>query len=185
VARDSLQLHGRKLISLYFFHVTGGTGVHMAIGLARFHFPGMGNGMPRIATAPALIIGLLCASLFGLFYMAALNNPSIVKPPRPVVATPAPKPAAVPASAPAPVPAPAPRIVAVEPAPDLTRNLTRGEMREAQALLKAAGYDPGPADGLMGPKTRTAIASFSEAHRVELTPEPQLKLLEALRAAAR
>ena len=143
--------------------------------------------MPRIATAPALIIGLLCASLFGLFYMAALNNPSIVKPPRPVAATPAPKPAAVPTPAPAPAPAPAlaPRIAVAEPAPDLTRNLTRGEMREAQALLKAAGYDPGPADGLMGPKTRTAIASFSEAHRVELTPEPQLKLLEALRAAAR
>ena len=40
--------------------------------------------MPRIATAPALVIGLLSASLFGLFYMAALNNPSIIKPPRPV-----------------------------------------------------------------------------------------------------
>jgi hypothetical protein len=154
----------------------------MAIGLARFHFPGMGNGMPRIATAPALVIGLLSASLFGLFYMAALNNPSIVKPPRPVVAAPAPKPAAVPA----PAPAPSPQIVAAEPAkPDLTRNLTRGEMREAQMLLKAAGYDPGPADGLMGPKTRTAIASFGESHSVELTPEPQLKLLESLRAAAR
>jgi hypothetical protein len=154
----------------------------MAIGLARFHFPGMGNGMPRIATAPALVIGLLSASLFGLFYMAALNNPIIVKPPRPVAAAPAPKPAAVPA----PAPAPAPQIVAAQPViPDLTRNLTRGEMREAQTLLKAAGYDPGPADGLIGPKTRTAIASFGEAHGVELTPEPQLKLLEALRAAAR
>ncbi len=69
--------------------------------------------------------------------------------------------------------------------PDITRTLTRGEMREVQTLLKAAGYDPGPADGLMGPKTRTAIASFGESHGVELTPEPQLKLLEALRAAAR
>jgi Putative peptidoglycan binding domain len=158
----------------------------MAIGLARFHFPGMGNGMPRIATTPALVIGLLSASLFGLFYMAALNNPSIVKPPRPVIAAPEPKPAAVPA----PVMVTAPPAVpsAVTPqhvAPDLTRNLTRGEMREAQTLLRAAGYDPGPADGLMGPKTRTAIASFGEAHGIQLTPEPQLKLLEALRAAAR
>src|SRR4051794_4955195 len=154
----------------------------MAIELARFHFPGMGNGMPRIATAPALVIGLLSASLFGLFYMAALNNPIIVKPPRPVAAAPAPKPAAVPA----PAPVPTPQIVAAQPPkPDLSRNLTRGEMREAQTLLKAAGYDPGPADGLIGPKTRTAIASFGEAHGVELTPEPQLKLLEALRAAAR
>jgi peptidoglycan hydrolase-like protein with peptidoglycan-binding domain len=142
--------------------------------------------MPRIATTPALVIGLLSASLFGLFYMAALNNPSIVKPPRPVVAASAPKPAAVPAPAPDPAPAPMPQIAVAEPVkPDLARNLTRAEMREAQALLKAAGYDPGPADGLMGPKTRTAIASFGEAHRVELTPEPQLKLLEALRTAAR
>ena len=183
MARDSLQILGGKLISSYLFHVTGGTGVNMAIGLARFHFPGMGNGMPRIATAPALVIGLLSASLFGLFYMAALNNPSIVKPPRPVAAAPAPKPAAVSA----PAPAPALPIAVAQPAnkPDLTRNLTRGEMREAQTLLKAAGYDPGPADGLIGPKTRTAIASFGEAHGVEPTPEPQLKLLEALRAAAR
>ena len=137
--------------------------------------------MPRIATAPALVIGLLSASLFGLFYMAALNNPSIVKPPRPVVvAAPAPKPVEVLA----PAPAPAPQTIADQSAnPDLTRNLTRGEMREAQTLLKAAGYDPGPADGLMGPKTRTAISLFGEAHGVELTPEPQLKLLEALRAA--
>ena len=78
-----------------------------------------------------------------------------------------------------------PAVAARPAAPDLGRNLTRGEMREVQTLLKAAGYDPGPADGLMGPKTRTAIASFGESHGVELTPEPQLKLLEALRAAAR
>ena len=184
MARDFLQITGGKLISSYHFHVTGDTGAHMAIGLANFQFPGTGNGMPRIATAPALIIGLLCTLLFGLFYMAALNNPSIVKPPRPVVAAPAPKPAPMPTPAPAPVPT-SPLAVAEPVKPDLPRNLTRGEMREAQVLLKAAGYDPGPADGLMGPKTRSAIASFGEAHGVELTPEPQLKLLEALRAAAR
>jgi hypothetical protein len=158
----------------------------MAIGLARFHFPGMKNGMPRIAMAPALIIGLLSASLFGLFYMAALNNPIINRPPRPAASAPAPKPApmAAPVHAPAPVPV-SPAVAARSAAPDLGRNLTRGEMREVQTLLKAAGYDPGPADGLMGPKTRTAIASFGESHGVELTPEPQLTLLEALRAAAR
>jgi peptidoglycan hydrolase-like protein with peptidoglycan-binding domain len=142
--------------------------------------------MPRIATAPALIIGLLSASLFGLFYMAALNNPIINRPPRPVASAPAPKPAPVAAPIPAPEPVPvSPTVVARVAAPDLGRNLTRGEMREVQTLLKAAGYDPGPADGLMGPKTRTAIASFGESHGIELTPEPQLTLLEALRAAAR
>lgn len=182
MARDSLQIAGGKLISYYHFHVTGGTGVHMAIGLARFHFPGMGNGMPRIAMAPALIIGLLTTALFGLFYMAALNNPIINRPPRPVASAPAPKPA--PVAAPAPAPA-APVVTSQPAAPDLSRALTRGEMREVQTLLKSAGYDPGPADGLMGPKTRTAIMSFGESHGVELTAEPQLRLLEALRAAAR
>jgi peptidoglycan hydrolase-like protein with peptidoglycan-binding domain len=142
--------------------------------------------MPRIAMAPALIIGLLSASLFGLFYMAALNNPIINRPPRPVASAPAPKPAPVAAPIPAPEPVPvSPTVAARAAAPDLGRNLTRGEMREVQTLLKAAGYDPGPADGLMGPKTRTAIASFGESHGIELTPEPQLTLLEALRAAAR
>jgi hypothetical protein len=152
----------------------------MAIGLARFHFPGLG-------TAPTLIIGLLSASLFGLFYMAALNNPSIVRPPRPVIAaSPAPKPATAPATVAAPAAMPqSPAIIAQPAAPDLTRSLTRGEMREAQRLLKDAGYDPGPADGLIGPKTRNAFAAFGEGHGIELTPEPQLKLLEALRSAAR
>lgn len=144
--------------------------------------------MPRIAMAPALIIGLLSASLFGLFYMAALNNPIINRPPRPVASAPAPNPATKAAPVPAPDPLPvsvSPTVAARPAAPDLGRNLTRGEMREVQTLLKAAGYDPGPADGLMGPKTRSAIASFGESQGIELTPEPQLKLLEALRAAAR
>jgi len=156
----------------------------MAIELARFHFPGLANGMPRIATAPALIIGLLSASLFGLFYMAALNNPIINRPPKPIAAAPAPKPAAAPVTI--PTPAPPPPVAAAQPvAPDLTRELTRAELREVQTLLKSAGYDPGPADGLMGRKTRAAIASFGEAHDLDLTPEPRLKLLEALRATAR
>jgi peptidoglycan hydrolase-like protein with peptidoglycan-binding domain len=141
--------------------------------------------MPRIATAPALVIGLLSALLFGLFYMAALNNPIIIRPPRPVAAAPsAPKPAPAPEVVPAPAPQ-SPALTARPAAPDLTRILTRGEMREVQTLLKAAGYDPGPADGLIGPKTRNAIAAFGEAHGIASTPEPELKLLEALRAAQR
>jgi hypothetical protein len=158
----------------------------MAIGLARFHFPGMGNGMPRIATAPALVIGLLSASLFGLFYMAALNNPIITRPPKPVAAAPsAPKPAPAPAVVRAAPEPQSPSVAARPAAPDLTRTLTRGEMREVQTLLKAAGYDPGPADGLIGPKTRNAIAAFGDARGLASTPEPELKLLEALRAAQR
>jgi hypothetical protein len=39
----------------------------------------------------------------------------------------------------------------------------RDALREAQTLLKEAGYDPGPADGLMGPRTRAALSAFQAA----------------------
>ncbi|MGF1624130.1 MAG: peptidoglycan-binding protein [Alphaproteobacteria bacterium] len=39
----------------------------------------------------------------------------------------------------------------------------RDALREAQQLLADAGYDPGPADGLMGPRTRSALNEFQTA----------------------
>ena len=39
----------------------------------------------------------------------------------------------------------------------------RDALREAQSLLSDAGYDPGPADGLMGPRTRSALTEFQAA----------------------
>lgn len=38
--------------------------------------------------------------------------------------------------------------------------LARGEVRDLQQALNAAGYDAGPADGLAGPRTRSAVARF-------------------------
>ncbi|EWY36222.1 hypothetical protein N825_29300 [Skermanella stibiiresistens SB22] len=163
----------------------------MSIDLGQFRLPAVPSGEPPApkasnapATGPMVVIGLLSAALFGLFYMAALNNPSIVAPPKPVplVAKVAPVTTAKPAAPPltsSQVPA------ATVPKPERPRLVTRGELREIQTLLKDAGYDPGPADGLMGRKTHGAIAAFAEAHGIELGPEPDLALLEAVRAAAR
>lgn len=137
--------------------------------------------MPRIAATPVVVIGLLSASLFGLFYLAALNNPGIVRPPRPVAAAPE-RPAAQPARE---VAMPAPSVPAPAPVPERSRPVTRAELREIQTLLKAAGYDPGPADGLMGPKTNGAIAAFRRDHGIAAGVEPDLTLLEAVRAAQR
>jgi peptidoglycan hydrolase-like protein with peptidoglycan-binding domain len=60
-------------------------------------------------------------------------------------------------------------------------------LKEAQTLLTEAGYDPGPADGLMGPRTRTALNEFQTAVGIPesgtLTVDTQ-GALQAARAAA-
>ena len=42
----------------------------------------------------------------------------------------------------------------------LKKDPTKEEIRQAQKLLKDSGFDPGPVDGLLGPKTRAALAKF-------------------------
>ena len=42
-------------------------------------------------------------------------------------------------------------------------------IREAQQQLKAAGFDPGPADGRLGPSTRAALSDYQAAHRLPKT----------------
>ena len=37
------------------------------------------------------------------------------------------------------------------------------DVKSIQKLLAVAGYDPGPADGVYGPKTQTAVAAFQQA----------------------
>ena len=37
-------------------------------------------------------------------------------------------------------------------------------MKNIQKLLSAAGYAPGPADGVYGPQTQTAVADFQKAY---------------------
>ena len=40
------------------------------------------------------------------------------------------------------------------------KNLSKEQIQLVQELLKASGYDPGPIDGILGPKTRLAMQKF-------------------------
>ncbi|MDA1132809.1 MAG: trypsin-like peptidase domain-containing protein [Proteobacteria bacterium] len=45
------------------------------------------------------------------------------------------------------------------------------EVARIQAALAQLGYDPGPADGVIGPRTRAAIAAFQADYGLEVTSE--------------
>jgi len=42
-------------------------------------------------------------------------------------------------------------------------------VREAQRTLRALGYHPGPVDGVLGPKTKDALARYQRSERIEVT----------------
>jgi peptidoglycan hydrolase-like protein with peptidoglycan-binding domain len=47
----------------------------------------------------------------------------------------------------------------------ILRNGSRGaDVQRVQALLTTAGYAPGPADGIFGPKTELAVLAFQDEH---------------------
>ncbi|MBI4488931.1 MAG: peptidoglycan-binding protein [Deltaproteobacteria bacterium] len=45
------------------------------------------------------------------------------------------------------------------------------DIKKLQEALKAKGHDPGPIDGIMGPKTRVAIKAFQKASGLKETGE--------------
>ena len=51
-----------------------------------------------------------------------------------------------------------------EPAPPAPRFI-----REAQRTLRELGYQPGPVDGIVGPRTRQALVRYQKAERIEVT----------------
>ncbi|GBE43617.1 putative peptidoglycan binding domain protein [bacterium BMS3Bbin10] len=57
---------------------------------------------------------------------------------------------------------------------------TRGSVRDVQSALAARGYNPGPADGKMGNKTRSAIRAFQNAQGLQPTGRIDQALLSAL-----
>ncbi|MEQ9331139.1 peptidoglycan-binding domain-containing protein [Thalassobaculum sp.] len=61
----------------------------------------------------------------------------------------------------------------------------RAMIRSAQRALADTGLDPGPADGLMGPKTRAAVMAYQRRIGVEADGEIDAALLQRLAAAER
>jgi peptidoglycan hydrolase-like protein with peptidoglycan-binding domain len=47
---------------------------------------------------------------------------------------------------------------------DQDKSPSREEIRLLQLKLKAAGFDPGPADGMLGPKTNSALEQYRMLH---------------------
>jgi hypothetical protein len=54
-------------------------------------------------------------------------------------------------------------------------------VRNIQSGLQRLGYDPGPADGVAGPKTRTAIAQYQRDSGVTADGEPSPALWNDIR----
>jgi peptidoglycan hydrolase-like protein with peptidoglycan-binding domain len=53
-------------------------------------------------------------------------------------------------------------------------------IKSLQRELKRAGYDPGAADGKMGPSTRRALRQFQAAHGLSPTGDPDIPTLTRL-----
>src|SRR5437870_4251126 len=58
-----------------------------------------------------------------------------------------------------------------------------GKIAGLQQSLKAAGYDPGPIDGIIGPKTKAAVKKFQEANGLAVDSIAGLKTKAALSTA--
>jgi localization factor PodJL len=58
-------------------------------------------------------------------------------------------------------------------------------VKTIQALLTDQGYDPGPADGRMGPKTRQAVKDYQRKVGAPQTGTPDTALLASLSTASR
>jgi hypothetical protein len=56
--------------------------------------------------------------------------------------------------------------------------LTRDDVRRGQRLLADLGFDPGPIDGIMGPRTSAAIENFQAAQNVEVTGRMSRALID-------
>ena len=55
--------------------------------------------------------------------------------------------------------------------PEAAFALTRGQRRRVQAALAAQGVNPGPADGVFGPRTRAAVAAWQRSRGYAATGE--------------
>ena len=52
----------------------------------------------------------------------------------------------------------------------LRKGMQNGDVRRLQERLRELGYDPGPSDGLFGPRTEGAVLSFQADKGLAATP---------------
>jgi hypothetical protein len=52
---------------------------------------------------------------------------------------------------------------------------------EIQSRLTLMGYDPGPVDGICGPRTQAAIRQYQQEHGLPLDGQPSVALADRLR----
>jgi len=80
-------------------------------------------------------------------------------------------------------------ISGLRPLPEGTRMVSATSIdsktlvREAQSMLTKLGYNPGPADGVAGKKTRQAVRDFQKKQRLTVTGEINDLLLQDLESA--
>ena len=61
--------------------------------------------------------------------------------------------------------------------------MSRSLVARVQIALAAAGYYPGPADGIIGPRVRRAIRAFQTAQKIPVTGELSAELLRQIENA--
>ncbi len=57
-------------------------------------------------------------------------------------------------------------------------------VRSAQERLKAAGYDPGPVDGILGPRTRSALTRFQRDRKLDASGRIDAATSDLLRGSS-
>ncbi|HEY7251320.1 MAG TPA: peptidoglycan-binding domain-containing protein [Methylomirabilota bacterium] len=71
-------------------------------------------------------------------------------------------------------------VTAVAARPGTPPQPARRYVREAQRVLRDLGHEPGPVDGVVGPRTREALAKYQRSEKIAVTgrldPETMVRL---------
>lgn len=63
--------------------------------------------------------------------------------------------------------------------------MTSEQVKEVQQALQDRGHDPGPIDGIVGPRTRSAIEQFQQAEGIQPSGQLDAETLTLLGVEAR
>ncbi len=65
---------------------------------------------------------------------------------------------------------------------DTVPNLNENNIRQVQQELLKKGFDPGPIDGILGPRTKEAVSNFQDRFGMKASGDINNKTLFALGA---